>query len=156
MYRESSSEIDDLASYRCPKCSRNFSSLHNLRDHLDVVHLYQPTRDTDEEKFTRRKESILDGLKKDRMKPPRHEKMLDSAEIERQLRLAKELELRHKILHRHTRSEDELKTLNDEILNAKQRQYEMCNIIHSAKEQVDDLRLSAEKVTADQQRIIDR
>ena len=141
MYEESSSDFDDLPSYRCPKCSRCPSSLRNLRDYIDddvTAAFASPIPDAGSRRLGD------DPLRRD---------VLD---IERRrLRLAKELELRSRILRRRGAAEFELKSLSDEINRAKQRQYEMCQIIHKDKQEIDKLRQSAEKISANQQ-IIDR
>lgn len=174
--------LNDIIPYRCPKCrdERKFSSLSDLRLHLDKNHSYQvgyvrprarmQVFDAKSEK-TKENNSINEGKRKTssprleiRSSDGRSSPLLlsfkeDARILESQLRAAKEAEMRNKerSYHRktgHVNESGTIDSLHQKLMSSRNQQWKAEEALYSIDSVLDNLEKSVEMRFRDQRGVI--
>ncbi len=145
----------ETVPYKCPRCGSSHVTLRGLKDHLDDAHFTSNKgarlKDWDQKLKDR------DFIQESHYRPVYADKMpKESDEVNRQLLVAREMELRHLLFFRQMKSQDDLKIISEEISTAKKRQLQMSGMVQNTREQIEDLQKSADRVTAEQKLMIEK
>jgi DNA repair exonuclease SbcCD ATPase subunit len=149
-----SSSPDDDIPYRCPKCCTGdhddlkFPSLRSLRDHLENDHT-APTTTKFSPKFH---QNGFNGS------PITENFNREARELERQLKLAKDAELRHRQLwDRLVEPEySALENIDREIRQSKMENERLNDALEDAVDKIEQMRHNAEMLTEDQRETVRR
>lgn len=175
--------LNDIIPYRCPKCGddRKFSSLSDLRLHLEKNHSYQigyvrPHSRTQvfDAKSVKTKEnmsSVRDGVmfkesteenitsSDGRSSPLLLSFKEDARILERRLQAAKEAEMRNKVRLKHGKVEklDEMGAVNDlhqKLMSSRSRQWQAEESLYNIDSVLENLEKSVQRRFQDQHGVI--